>query len=129
MFNNSNENKVRRRNVSSSGGSSSNRIRRPDNSYDEERLRENTKSKPLFERTANDDFKRGNNSRSALSRKNGERLQPRSNRSQNNRIDTNKEKEYDYSMLPSERKKRARENTSNLSSRISDNKNSVSDDV
>ena len=60
MFNNSNENKVRRRNVSSSGGSSSNRIRRPDNSYDEERLRENTKSKPLFERTANDDFKRGN---------------------------------------------------------------------
>ena len=107
MFNNSNENKVRRRNVSSSGGSS-NRIRRPDNSYDEERLRENTKSKPLFERTANDDFKRGNNSRSALSRKNGERLQPRSNRSQNNRIDTNKEKEYDYSMLPSERKKRDR---------------------
>lgn len=128
MFNNSNENKVRRRNVSSSGGSS-NRIRRPDNSYDEERLRENTKSKPLFERTANDDFKRGNNNRSALSRKNGERLQPRSNRSQNNRIDTNKEKEYDYSMLPSERKKRARENANNSSSRISDNKSSVSDDI
>ena len=38
MFNNSNENKVRRRNVSSSGGSSSNRIRRPDNSYDEEKI-------------------------------------------------------------------------------------------
>lgn len=130
MFNNSNENKVRRRNVSSSGGSSSNRIRRPDNSYDEERLRENTKSKPLFERTANDDFKRGNTGRSALSRKNGERLQPRSNRGQNNRENlNNKEKEYDYSMLPSERKKRARENANFSNSRMNDSRNFVSDDV
>ena len=130
MFNNSNENKVRRRNVSSSGGSYSNRIRRPDNSYDEERLRENTKSKPLFERTANDDFKRGNTGRSALSRKNGERLQPRSNRGQNNRENlNNKEKEYDYSMLPSERKKRARENANVSNSRMNDSRNSVSDDV
>lgn len=130
MFNNSNENKVRRRNVSSSGGSSSNRIRRPDNSYDEERLRENTKSKPLFERTANDDFKRGNTGRSALSRKNGERLQPRSNRGQNNRENlNNKEKEYDYSMLPSERKKRARENANVSNSRMNDSRNFVSDDV
>lgn len=130
MFNNSNENKVRRRNVSSSGGSSSNRIRRPDNSYDEERLRENTKSKPLFERTANDDFKRGNTGKSALSRKNGERLQPRSNRGQNNRENlNNKEKEYDYSMLPSERKKRARENANVSNSRMNDSRNSVSDDV
>lgn len=130
MFNNSNENKVRRRNVSSSGGSSSNRIRRPDNSYDEERLRENTKSKPLFERTANDDFKRGNTGRSALSRKNGERLQPRSNRGQNNRENlNNKEKEYDYSMLPSERKKRSRENANVSNSRMNDSRNFVSDDV
>lgn len=130
MFNNSNENKVRRRNVSSSGGSSSNRIRRPDNSYDEERLRENTKSKPLFERTANDDFKRGNTGRSALSRKNGERLQPRTNRGQNNRENlNNKEKEYDYSMLPSERKKRARENANFSNSRMNDSRNFVSDDV
>lgn len=130
MFNNSNENKVRRRNVSSSGGSSSNRIRRPDNSYDEERLRENTKSKPLFERTANDDFKRGNTGRSALSRKNGERLQPRTNRGQNNRENlNNKEKEYDYSMLPSERKKRARENANFSNSRMNDSRISVSDDV
>lgn len=130
MFNNSNENKVRRRNVSSSGGSYSNRIRRPDNSYDEERLRENTKSKPLFERTANDDFKRGNTGRSALSRKNGERLQPRSNRGQNNRENlNNKEKEYDYSMLPSERKKRSRENANVSNSRMNDNRNFVSDDV
>ena len=130
MFNNSNENKVRRRNVSSSGGSYSNRIRRPDNSYDEERLRENTKSKPLFERTANDDFKRGNTGRSALSRKNGERLHPRSNRGQNNRENlNNKEKEYDYSMLPSERKKRARENANVSNSRMNDSRNSVSDDV
>ncbi|WP_270838636.1 transglycosylase domain-containing protein [Peptacetobacter hiranonis] len=130
MFNNSNENKVRRRNVSSSGGSSSNRIRRPDNSYDEERLRENTKSKPLFERTANDDFKRGNTGRSALSRKNGERLQPRTNRGQNNRENlNNKEKEYDHSMLPSERKKRARENANFSNSRMNDSRNFVSDDV
>ena len=130
MFNNSNENKVRRRNVSSSGGSYSNRIRRPDNSYDEERLRENTKSKPLFERTANDDFKRGNTGRSALSRKNGERLQPRSNRGQNNRENlNNKEKEYDYSMLPSERKKRSRENANVSNSRMNDSRNFVSDDV
>lgn len=130
MFNNSNENKVRRRNVSSSGGSSSNRIRRPDNSYDEERLRENTKSKPLFERTANDDFKRGNTGRSALSRKNGKRLQPRSNRGQNNRENlNNKEKEYDYSMLPSERKKRSRENANVSNSRMNDSRNFVSDDV
>lgn len=130
MFNNSNENKVRRRNVSSSGGSSSNRIRRPDNSYDEERLRENTKSKPLFERTANDDFKRGNTGRPALSRKNGERLQPRTNRGQNNRENlNNKEKEYDHSMLPSERKKRARENANFSNSRMNDSRNFVSDDV
>lgn len=129
MFNNSNENKVRRRNVSSIGGSSSNRIRRPDNSYDEERLRENTKSKQLSERIVNDDFKRGSTSKSALSRKNGERLQPRSNRSQNSRENfNNKEKEYDYSMLPSERKKKARENI-NSYSRDVDSRNSVSNNI
>ena len=50
MFNNSNDNKVRRRNVSSNNSGTSNRVRRPDNSYDEERLRENTKSKPVFEK-------------------------------------------------------------------------------
>ena len=86
MFNNSNDNKVRRRNVSSNNSGSSNRVRRPDNSYDEERLRENTKSKPLFEKTANNDFKRGNEGKSALSRKNGERLQPRSRREQVNTV-------------------------------------------
>ena len=118
---------------------SSNRVRRPDNSYDEERLRENTKSKPLFEKTANNDFKRGNESKSALSRKNGERLQPRSRREQVNRgnsgNNSNENKEYDYSMLPSERKKRARENANTstsanrTNSRYNDSRNTVSDDV
>lgn len=139
MFNNSNDNKVRRRNVSSNNSGSSNRVRRPDNSYDEERLRENTKSKPLFEKTANNDFKRGNESKSALSRKNGERLQPRSRREQANRgnsgNNSNENKEYDYSMLPSERKKRARENAdtstsaNRTNSRYNDSRNTVSDDV
>lgn len=139
MFNNSNDNKVRRRNVSSNNSGSSNRVRRPDNSYDEERLRENTKSKPLFEKTANNDFKRGNESKSALSRKNGERLQPRSRRDQANRgnsgNNSNENKEYDYSMLPSERKKRARENANTstsanrTNSRYNDSRNTVSDDV
>lgn len=139
MFNNSNDNKVRRRNVSSNNSGSSNRVRRPDNSYDEERLRENTKSKPLFEKTANNDFKRGNEGKSALSRKNGERLQPRSRREQVNRgnsgNNSNDNKEYDYSMLPSERKKRARENANTstsanrINSRYNDNRNDVSDDV
>lgn len=139
MFNNSNDNKVRRRNVSSNNSGSSNRVRRPDNSYDEERLRENTKSKPLFEKTANNDFKRGNESKSALSRKNGERLQPRSRREQVNRgnsgNNSNDNKEYDYSMLPSERKKRARENANTstsanrTNSRYNDSRNTVSDDV
>ncbi len=139
MFNNSNDNKVRRRNVSSNNSGSSNRVRRPDNSYDEERLRENTKSKPLFEKTANNDFKRGNESKSALSRKNGERLQPRSRRDQANRgnsgNNSNENKEYDYSMLPSERKKRARENANistsanRTNSRYNDSRNTVSDDV
>lgn len=139
MFNNSNDNKVRRRNVSSNNSGSSNRVRRPDNSYDEERLRENTKSKPLFEKTANNDFKRGNESKSALSRKNGERLQPRSRREQVNRgnsgNNSNENKEYDYSMLPSERKKRARENANTstsanrTNSRYNDSRNTVSDDV
>ena len=139
MFNNSNDNKVRRRNVSSNNSGSSNRVRRPDNSYDEERLRENTKSKPLFEKTANNDFKRGNESKSALSRKNGERLQPRSRREQANRgnsgNNSNENKEYDYSMLPSERKKRARENANTstsanrTNSRYNDSRNTVSDDV
>lgn len=139
MFNNSNDNKVRRRNVSSNNSGSSNRVRRPDNSYDEERLRENTKSKPLFEKTANNDFKRGNESKSALSRKNGERLQPRSRREQANRgnsgNNSNDNKEYDYSMLPSERKKRARENANTstsanrTNSRYNDSRNTVSDDV
>ena len=139
MFNNSNDNKVRRRNVSSNNSGSSNRVRRPDNSYDEERLRENTKSKPLFEKTANNDFKRGNESKSALSRKNGERLQPRSRREQANKgnsgNNSNENKEYDYSMLPSERKKRARENANTstsanrTNSRYNDSRNTVSDDV
>ena len=139
MFNNSNDNKVRRRNVSSNNSGSSNRVRRPDNSYDEERLRENTKSKPLFEKTANNDFKRGNEGKSALSRKNGERLQPRSRREQVNRgnsgNNSNENKEYDYSMLPSERKKRARENANTstsanrTNSRYNDSRNTVSDDV
>ena len=139
MFNNSNDNKVRRRNVSSNNSGSSNRVRRPDNSYDEERLRENTKSKPLFEKTANNDFKRGNEGKSALSRKNGERLQPRSRRDQANRgnsgNNSNENKEYDYSMLPSERKKRARENANistsanRTNSRYNDSRNTVSDDV
>lgn len=139
MFNNSNDNKVRRRNVSSNNSGSSNRVRRPDNSYEEERLRENTKSKPLFEKTANNDFKRGNESKSALSRKNGERLQPRSRRDQANRgnsgNNSNENKEYDYSMLPSERKKRARENANTstsanrTNSRYNDSRNTVSDDV
>ena len=139
MFNNSNDNKVRRRNVSSNNSGSSNRVRRPDNSYDEERLRENTKSKPLFEKTANNDFKRGNEGKSALSRKNGERLQPRSRREQANRgnsgNNSNENKEYDYSMLPSERKKRARENANTstsanrTNSRYNDSRNTVSDDV
>lgn len=139
MFNNSNDNKVRRRNVSSNNSGSSNRVRRPDNSYDEERLRENTKSKPLFEKTANNDFKRGNEGKSALSRKNGERLQPRSRREQVNRgnsgNNSNDNKEYDYSMLPSERKKRARENANTstsanrTNSRYNDSRNTVSDDV
>ena len=139
MFNNSNDNKVRRRNVSSNNSGSSNRVRRPDNSYDEERLRENTKSKPLFEKTANNDFKRGNEGKSALSRKNGERLQPRSRRDQANRgnsgNNSNENKEYDYSMLPSERKKRARENANTstsanrTNSRYNDSRNTVSDDV
>lgn len=139
MFNNSNDNKVRRRNVSSNNSGSSNRVRRPDNSYDEERLRENTKSKPLFEKTANNDFKRGNESKSAPSRKNGERLQPRSRREQANRgnsgNNSNENKEYDYSMLPSERKKRARENANTstsanrTNSRYNDSRNTVSDDV
>ena len=139
MFNNSNDNKVRRRNISSNNSGSSNRVRRPDNSYDEERLRENTKSKPLFEKTANNDFKRGNESKSALSRKNGERLQPRSRREQANRgnsgNNSNENKEYDYSMLPSERKKRARENANTstsanrTNSRYNDSRNTVSDDV
>ena len=139
MFNNSNDNKVRRRNVSSNNSGSSNRVRRPDNSYDEERLRENTKSKPLFEKTANNDFKRGNEGKSALSRKNGERLQPRSRREQVNRgnsgNNSNDNKEYDYSMLPSERKKRARENANTstsanrINSRYNDSRNTVSDDV
>lgn len=139
MFNNSNDNKVRRRNVSFNNSGSSNRVRRPDNSYDEERLRENTKSKPLFEKTANNDFKRGNESKSALSRKNGERLQPRSRREQANRgnsgNNSNDNKEYDYSMLPSERKKRARENANTstsanrTNSRYNDSRNTVSDDV
>lgn len=139
MFNNSNDNKVRRRNVSSNNSGSSNRVRRPDNSYDEERLRENTKSKPLFEKTANNDFKRGNEGKSALSRKNGERLQPRSRREQANRgnsgNNSNDNKEYDYSMLPSERKKRARENANTstsanrTNSRYNDSRNTVSDDV
>lgn len=139
MFNNSNDNKVRRRNVSSNNSGSSNRVRRPDNSYDEERLRENTKSKPLFEKTANNDFKRGNEGKSALSRKNGERLQPRSRREQVNRgnsgNNSNENKEYDYSMLPSERKKRARENAdtstsaNRTNSRYNDSRNTVSDDV
>ena len=139
MFNNSNDNKVRRRNVSSNNSGSSNRVRRPDNSYDEERLRENTKSKPLFEKTANNDFKRGNEGKSALSRKNGERLQPRSRREQVNRgnsgNNSNENKEYDYSMLPSERKKRARENANTstsanrTNSRYNDSRNAVSDDV
>ena len=139
MFNNSNDNKVRRRNVSSNNSGSSNRVRRPDNSYDEERLRENTKSKPLFEKTANNDFKRGNEGKSALSRKNGERLQPRSRREQVNRgnsgNNSNDNKEYDYSMLPSERKKRARENANTstsanrTNSRYNDSRNAVSDDV
>lgn len=139
MFNNSNDNKVRRRNVSSNNSGSSNRVRRPDNSYDEERLRENTKSKPLFEKTANNDFKRGNENKSALSRKNGERLQPRSRREQVNRgnsgNNSNENKEYDYSMLPSERKKRARENANTstsanrTNSRYNDSRNTVSDDV
>ena len=139
MFNNSNDNKVRRRNVSSNNSGSSNRVRRPDNSYDEERLRENTKSKPLFEKTANNDFKRGNEGKSALSRKNGERLQPRSRREQANRgnsgNNSNENKEYDYSMLPSERKKRARENANTstsanrTNSRYNDSRNAVSDDV
>ena len=139
MFNNSNDNKVRRRNISSNNSGSSNRVRRPDNSYDEERLRENTKSKPLFEKTANNDFKRGNEGKSALSRKNGERLQPRSRREQANRgnsgNNSNENKEYDYSMLPSERKKRARENANTstsanrTNSRYNDSRNTVSDDV
>ncbi|WP_414697809.1 transglycosylase domain-containing protein [Peptacetobacter sp. AB845] len=139
MFNNSNDNKVRRRNISSNNSGSSNRVRRPDNSYDEERLRENTKSKPLFEKTANNDFKRGNEGKSALSRKNGERLQPRSRREQANRgnsgNNSNDNKEYDYSMLPSERKKRARENANTstsanrTNSRYNDSRNTVSDDV
>lgn len=139
MFNNSNDNKVRRRNISSNNSGSSNRVRRPDNSYDEERLRENTKSKPLFEKTANNDFKRGNEGKSALSRKNGERLQPRSRREQVNRgnsgNNSNENKEYDYSMLPSERKKRARENANTstsanrTNSRYNDSRNTVSDDV
>ena len=133
MFNNSNDNKVRRRNISSNNSGSSNRVRRPDNSYDEERLRENTKSKPLFEKTANNDFKRGNEGKSALSRKNGERLQPRSRREQANRgnsgNNSNDNKEYDYSMLPSERKKRARENANVSNSRMNDSRNFVSDDV
>lgn len=139
MFNNSNDNKVRRRNVSFNNSGSNNRVRRPDNSYDEERLRENTKSKPLFEKTANNDFKRGNESKSALSRKNGERLQPRSRREQANRgnsgNNSNDNKEYDYSMLPSERKKRARENANTstsanrTNSRYNDSRNTVSDDV
>ena len=139
MFNNSNDNKVRRRNISSNNSGSSNRVRRPDNSYDEERLRENTKSKPLFEKTANNDFKRGNEGKSALSRKNGERLQPRSRREQVNRgnsgNNSNENKEYDYSMLPSERKKRARENAdtstsaNRTNSRYNDSRNTVSDDV
>lgn len=59
-----------------------------------------------------------------------ERLQPRSNRGQNNRENlNNKEKEYDYSMLPSERKKRARENANVSNSRMNDSRNSASDDV
>ena len=120
MVNNSNDNKVRRRNVSSSTKGVSTRIKRPDNSYDEERLRENTKSKPLFERTVNDDFKRGDNSRSALSRKNGERLQPRSQKEKKNSDELKHEKEYDYSILPSERKKKSRENVDLPSSRNSD---------
>lgn len=57
-------------------------------------------------------------------------MQPRTNRGQNNRENlNNKEKEYDYSMLPSERKKRARENANFSNSRMNDSRNFVSDDV
>ena len=129
MVNNSNESKVRKRRVSSSGSSNSaTRIRRPNNSYDEERLRENTKSKPIFEKTANDDFKRGSNNKSVLSRKNGERLQPRSLSNQKDKKDSMTDKEYDYSMLPSERKKRARENMERSYSYTDNDRNSKSDD-
>lgn len=129
MVNNSNESKVRKRRVSSSGSSNSaTRIRRPNNSYDEERLRENTKSKPIFEKTANDDFKRGSNNKSVLSRKNGERLQPRSLSNQKDKKDSMIDKEYDYSMLPSERKKRARENMERSYSYTDNDRNSKSDD-
>lgn len=130
MVNNSNDSKVRKRRVSSSSSSgSTTRVRRPDNSYDEERLRENTKSKPIFEKTANDDFKRGNSSKSVLSRKNGERLQPKNQRYQKNREESNSNnKEYDYSMLPSERKKRAKENIDRSYSYVDNNRSSNSDE-
>lgn len=130
MVNNSNDSKIRKRRVSSSSSSgSTTRVRRPDNSYDEERLRENTKSKPIFEKTANDDFKRGNSSKSVLSRKNGERLQPKNQRYQKNREESNSNnKEYDYSMLPSERKKRAKENIDRSYSYVDNNRSSNSDE-
>lgn len=130
MVNNSNDSKVRKRRVSSSSSSgSTTRVRRPDNSYDEERLRENTKSKPIFEKTANDDFKRGNSSKSVLSRKNGERLQPKNQRYQKNREESNSNnKEYDYSMLPSERKKRSKENIDRSYSYVDNNRSSNSDE-
>lgn len=130
MVNNSNDSKVRKRRVSSSSSSgSTTRVRRPDNSYDEERLRENTKSKPIFEKTANDDFKRGNSSKSVLSRKNGERLQPKNQRYQKNREKSNSNnKEYDYSMLPSERKKRSKENIDRSYSYVDNNRSSNSDE-
>lgn len=130
MVNNSNDSKVRKRRVSSSSSSgSTTRVRRPDNSYDEERLRENTKSKPIFEKTANDDFKRGNSSKSVLSRKNGERLQPKNQRYQKNREESNSNnKEYDYSMLPSERKKKSKENIDRSYSYVDNNRSSNSDE-
>ncbi len=104
MVNNIDGNKIRKKKVSSD-----NRIKRPNNSRDEERLRENTKSKPIFEKKSNNDFKRNFNNKEK-----SELINKKYTNKHKNSI-----KDEDYSILPSERKKQQRQSISNNRNRNS----------